>query len=85
MPLLLVEDNPDDARIILQALGELRVTGKMIHAPGVEQALGHLQDTTQERPALILLAVGRRDAVAELLFSAPRTCNCPWPVLNAES
>jgi CheY-like chemotaxis protein len=54
-PLLLVEDNPDDAMIMKRALGDLGLAEKMTHAPDAEHALAHLRSATSEKPALILL------------------------------
>jgi CheY-like chemotaxis protein len=54
-PLLLVEDNPDDAMIIQRAVAQLGLSEKMVHAPSAEQALVHLRSATKDKPALILL------------------------------
>ncbi len=54
-PLLLVEDNPDDAMIIRRAFAQLGLAEKMVHAPSAEQAVVHLHSATKEKPALILL------------------------------
>lgn len=54
-PLLLVEDNPDDARIMQRALAQLGLSEKMVHAPSAEEAMAHLRDPGKEKPALILL------------------------------
>ena len=54
-PLLLVEDNPDDAMILKRALAQLGLGEKMLHTPSAELALIHLRSTPKEKPALILL------------------------------
>ena len=54
-PLLLVEDNADDAMILKRALAQLGLGEKMVHAPSAELALMHLRSTAEEKPALILL------------------------------
>ena len=54
-PLLLVEDNADDAMILKRALAQLGLGEKMVHAPSAELALMHLRSTAKEKPALILL------------------------------
>jgi CheY-like chemotaxis protein len=54
-PLLLVEDNPDDAMILRRALGELGVAERLIHASSAEDALAFLHSAAGEKPALILL------------------------------
>jgi CheY-like chemotaxis protein len=54
-PLLLVEDNPDDAMIIKRALGELGIAERLVHAPSAEDALVYLRSAANEKPALILL------------------------------
>jgi CheY-like chemotaxis protein len=54
-PLLLVDDNPDDAMIIKRALSDLGIAERMIHVPSAEKALAQLHSATEERPGLILL------------------------------
>ncbi len=54
-PLLLVEDNPDDAMILKRALTQLGLGEKMVHAPSAELALVHLRSAPKEKPVLILL------------------------------
>ena len=54
-PLLLVENNPDDAVIVKRALGELGVEKELVHVPNAEEALTYLRSPAQTRPALILL------------------------------
>jgi len=60
-PLLLVEDNPEDALALKQALEDLGAVKSMIHAPTVEGALAYLRSGTNEKPALILLDLSRLD------------------------
>jgi CheY-like chemotaxis protein len=54
-PLLLVEDNPDDARIVGRALGELGVEAELLHLRDAEAALAYLRSPATAKPALILL------------------------------
>jgi len=54
-PLLLVEDNADDAMILRRALGDARITEPLVHLPDAEQALAYLRTATNPRPTLILL------------------------------
>jgi CheY-like chemotaxis protein len=54
-PLLLVEDNSDDAMILQRALGDAGVTEQLVHVPDAEKALAYLRSTTNTRPALVLL------------------------------
>jgi len=58
-PLLLVEDSPEDALTIKQALEDSGATAGTIHAPTVQDALAYLRNGTNERPALILLDLSR--------------------------
>jgi CheY-like chemotaxis protein len=60
-PLLLVEDRPDDAQALPRALEDLGAFENTIHAPTIECALAYLRSETNEKPALILLDVGRLD------------------------
>jgi CheY-like chemotaxis protein len=54
-PLLLVEDNPDDAMIVKRALGELGAETELLHLPDAETALTYLRSPATAKPALILL------------------------------
>jgi len=54
-PLLLVEDNADDAMIVRRALEELGAAAALIHVPDAEKALDYLRSTANPKPALILL------------------------------
>ncbi len=60
-PLLLVEDNPEDALALQQALEDLGAVESMIHAPTVEDALAYLRSESNQKPALILLDMSRLD------------------------
>ncbi len=60
-PLLLVEDNAEDAPALQRALEDLGVWENTIHAPTVEHALAYLRSKANEKPALILLDVSRLD------------------------
>ncbi|MCX5646156.1 MAG: response regulator [Phycisphaerae bacterium] len=54
-PLLLVEDDLDDAMIVKRALGELGIEKELIHLPDAEAALTYLRSPATAKPALILL------------------------------
>jgi len=54
-PLLLVEDNLDDAMIVRRALGELSVETELLHLPDAEEALVYLRSPAAAKPAVILL------------------------------
>lgn len=53
--ILLVEDNPADVRLTVEALKTARVRNRMRVVEDGEQALEVLRDSTQARPDLILL------------------------------
>ncbi len=86
-PLLLVEDNPEDALALQRALEDLGVFENTIRAPTVEDALAHLRSETNEKPALILLDVNQLDAASiEFLKTAksdPALGRIPIVVLSA--
>lgn len=85
-PLLLVEDNPEDALAIKQALEDLGTVESMIHASTVEGALACLRSETNEKPALILLDLSRLDTAGiEFLKTAksdPALSRIPVVVLS---
>jgi len=54
-PILLVEDDSVDAMTVKRALKELHVSNPLTHVENGEEALAHLQDSSQEQPCLILL------------------------------
>jgi CheY-like chemotaxis protein len=54
-PLLLVEDNSDDAMILQRALREAGATGPLVHVPDAERAMAYLRSMVNPKPALILL------------------------------
>ena len=54
-PLLLVEDNADDAMILRRALRDARITEPLVHLPDAEQTLVYLRTAINPRPTLILL------------------------------
>jgi CheY-like chemotaxis protein len=85
-PLLLVEDNPEDALAIKQALGDWGAVESMIHAPTVEGALAYLRSGTNEKPALVLLDMSRLDTAGiEFLRTAksdPALSRIPIVVLS---
>jgi CheY-like chemotaxis protein len=85
-PLLLVEDNPEDALALKRALEDLGTFENTIHAPTVEDALAHLRSEAHEKPALILLDVNQLDpAGIEFLKTAksdPELSRIPVVVLS---
>jgi len=54
-PILLVEDDDVDAMTTQRALGELKVTNKLIHKIDGEDALNYLKDANNLEPCIILL------------------------------
>ncbi len=85
-PLLLVEDNPEDALAFQQALEDLGAVESMVHAPTVEGALAYLRSETNRKPALILLDMSRLDTAGiEFLKTAksdPALSRIPVVVLS---
>lgn len=53
--ILLVGNNPLEARIIERAFMDLKVTGSLVHSIDGEGALVHLRNQNETRPWLILL------------------------------
>jgi CheY-like chemotaxis protein len=86
IPLLLVEDGPEDARTTQQALRDLGVFESTIHAPTVEHALAYLRDQTNRKPAVVLLDLCRSDTAGiEFLKTAksdPALSGIPIVVLS---
>jgi DNA-binding response OmpR family regulator len=54
-PLLLVEDNPNEAIMIQRALEDAGTARKLVHRPDAEQALTYLRSPADPKPAVILL------------------------------
>jgi CheY-like chemotaxis protein len=54
-PLLLVENNPDDALTVKRALRELGQAETLVHVPDAEQALVYLGSPAHPKPSVILL------------------------------
>ncbi|MDD5328011.1 MAG: response regulator [Phycisphaerae bacterium] len=54
-PILLVEDDNVDAMMVKRSLKDLNIPNPMIHLLNGEEALGHLQNDSNERPCVILL------------------------------
>jgi len=54
-PILLVEDDIVDARIVKRALDELGAATPLIHLTNGEEALRYLRNDQNERPCIILL------------------------------
>jgi CheY-like chemotaxis protein len=72
-PLLLVEDNPEDALTIKRALEDSGAVAGTIHAPTVEHALAYLRGGTNEKPALILLDLSRSDTAGIKFLKAAKS------------
>jgi two-component system, chemotaxis family, response regulator Rcp1 len=91
--ILLVEDNPADARLTLEALREGGVHSELYHAPDGVEALAFLQrqgsHAAAPRPDLILLDLnmprkGGREVLAELKEN-PDFRNIPVVVLTSST
>ena len=54
-PVLLVEDDTVDAMTVRRAFRDLKMMNPLVHAVNGEEALAHLQESTREKPCLILL------------------------------
>ncbi len=54
-PILLVEDDDADALFTKRALGELRVTNKLVHTVDGEDGLEYLRGESNQKPCVILL------------------------------
>jgi CheY-like chemotaxis protein len=63
-PLLVVDNSPEEARTVRQALQDLGMAERTIHAPSAAQALAHLHSTAAEKPALILLDLNENDTAS---------------------
>lgn len=53
--LLLIEDNPADARLVREALAERSERTCLLWVPSGQRALDHLRSATDPRPDLVLL------------------------------
>ena len=54
-PILLVEDDQVDTMTVTRALKEIHVTNKLMHVENGEEALDYLQDSTSDKPCIMLL------------------------------
>ncbi len=54
-PILLVEDDDVDAMTVKRALKDLKVANELVHETNGEEALGHLRNTDNKIPCVILL------------------------------
>ncbi len=54
-PILLVEDDREDAMTVGPALKDLKVTNRLIHAVNGEEALDSLKSESNKKPCVILL------------------------------
>lgn len=54
-PILLVDDDVDDAAMVERALKYLKVTNPLVHTTDGEKALDYLRSEINEKPYLILL------------------------------
>jgi len=54
-PVLLIEDNPTDAKIIKQAYASLKIRNKLIHVTNSEEALSYLRNNRNKKPCVIIL------------------------------
>ncbi len=55
IPILLAEDDRVDAMTVKRALRDIHVTNPLIVVENGEEALEYLQDTSKEKPGIILL------------------------------
>lgn len=85
--ILLIEDNPGDARLVQEALKDAKVKNRVTHAKDGQEALDRLTNPAFPRPDLILLdmILPRKDgrAVLEALKSDPALRQIPILVLSA--
>jgi CheY-like chemotaxis protein len=56
-PILLIDDDPDDIQITLEALGELGIQNKVIVFTSGREVLKYLSELHDERPFLILCEI----------------------------
>lgn len=86
-PLLLVEDNPDDALMIRRAFADAQGEQELIHLPDTEEALAYLGSAASPKPALILLDLnlpGRRGVeFLKAVKRDPSLAGIPVVVLSA--
>ena len=86
--ILIVEDNPADARLVREALHEAQMHFEMTHALDGEKAIDTLT-RDRMRPDLVLLDINlpRRDGweVLEEIRSNPETQSTPVVVLSSSS
>jgi len=54
-PILLVEDDREDAMTVCPALKDLKVTNRLIHAVNGEEALEYSRSESNKKPCVILL------------------------------
>ena len=54
-PILLVEDDREDAMTVSLALKDLKVTNRLIHTVNGEEALEYLRSESNKKPCVILL------------------------------
>lgn len=91
LPILLVEDNPDDALLTVRAFTKNRIKNPVVVATDGEQALHRLLPETGEplRPALVLLDINlpKIDGLEVLrrIRADERTHNLPVVVLTTSN
>ena len=57
-PVLLVEQDPENANVVKRAFEDLKVTRPLVHFMDGEDALAYLQQPKEKSPWLILLSLG---------------------------
>lgn len=87
MKILLIEDNPADARLMKEGLRALDLRHQLVVASDGDQAMAVLLNTS--RPDLILLDINlpRRDglAILKLIRSTPKVAPTPVIILSSSS
>jgi len=54
-PILLIENNEDDAKDIKTALNDIHIINVMVHKTNIDEAYEHLRDEQKPKPCIILL------------------------------
>lgn len=86
LEVLLIEDNPDDAELAIQAFKQAPTAARVVVAASASAALQYLEDDSHRLPALILLDLKLPDMhgteVLRAIRSSPRAQLVPVVVLS---